>query len=260
MENTMNTKTNTSNPCSCGCTEAHVIARRKTFDGIAVQLWSDGAVTCGINTYVAMAPRSAHGRRNAVKAAWLMAGEVALYDHAELRGLVLAARKAVEQPTLQPETYLRAVMRGAKFVRSGAVIRHASACPCPECTEWRAAALKRPAAERLYRSIPLANGMIASVRIACLALLALGLGGACRATVAPAAPVETVGTLAAGPSVYSAPLKHDAPPELGGIADTGDDIPETGPSASDILRAEREKAGAVEGTDKGGGLVTGSVR
>lgn len=159
--------TTTANPCSCGCAEAHIIARRKTFEGIAVQIWSDGAVTCGINTYVAMAPRSAFGRARAVKAGWLIASMVEMYDHAELRGLVLAARKAFEQSGQQPEAYLRAVMRGVKFVRAGrgAVVRHASACPCPECSEWRAAALARPAAERLYKSIPLANGMIASVRI-----------------------------------------------------------------------------------------------
>jgi len=40
---------------------------------------------------------------------------------------------------------------------------------------------------------------------------------------APAPQVEAVGQLSAGPSVWSAPLKHDAPPEVGLVVDTGSD-------------------------------------
>jgi hypothetical protein len=37
--------TNTTTACSCGETAPHVIARRETADGIAIQIWHDGAVT-----------------------------------------------------------------------------------------------------------------------------------------------------------------------------------------------------------------------
>lgn len=243
--------TTTVNPCSCGCTEPHVIARRNTFDGIRVQLWSDGAVTCGINTYVAMAPRSAYARRKAVEAGWLVAGCVDMYDHAELRGLVGAARKAVVQSSLAPAAYLAAVLRGVKFqaLKKGAVIRHARDCGCAPCVARRAEVLARPEAERLYREMPLANGGSAFIRIA-LFLLACVSGIACAHGPATVEQPENVGQLAAGPSVYSAPMHHDAPPELVGVVDTGDDIPETGPSAADILRAENAKGGTVQGEEK----------
>jgi|SRR6185312_10449659 len=155
--------------CSCGCTETHVVARRKTFDNVSVQIWSDGAVTCGLNTYVAMAPRSAWGRGKAVEAAWLVADRVSLYDHSELRGLVLKARAAVAQTGHRPGDHLDATLRGVKFVRAGrhgAVVRHAPDCGCGTCAGRRAANLAMPRASRLYgEPITLANGFAFSPRI-----------------------------------------------------------------------------------------------
>lgn len=67
-------------PCSCGCTEAHVVMTRTTVDGVAVYLWSDGAT-------------SLDGPRLRLdQARWLM-GEMELYEVAELPALVAVARK-----------------------------------------------------------------------------------------------------------------------------------------------------------------------
>lgn len=153
--------------CSCGCAKDHVIARRKTADGITVQIWSDGAVTCGLNTYVIRGAKTARSIRLAVRAAWLVANEVEMFDHAELRRLCVTARKAVEQPSLQDRTYLRAVMAGVTFetIRRGAVIRHASRCACASCAARREAAANRPEAERIYRTRDLANGTTSFYRI-----------------------------------------------------------------------------------------------
>jgi len=71
----------------------------------------------------------------------------------------------------------------------------------------------------------------------------------CAHGPAPMPQVESVGELSSGPSVYSAPLKHDAPSQLVDVADTGDDVP-AGASSADILRDEAAKVGAVSATTK----------
>ena len=155
LHQAMNTTTQTG--CSCGCTEAHVVARRKTFDDITVQIWSDGAVTCGLNTYVIRGSRG-YKVRNALRAAWMVADVVSLYDHAELRRLCVSARQAAEQPSLQPRAYLDAVMAGVEVPgdpRKGAVIRHATDCTCARCIAHRAFNKARPESERCYRDGPL---------------------------------------------------------------------------------------------------------
>jgi hypothetical protein len=87
-----------------------VIARRTTYDGVPVQLWSDGTITAGperANHYVAK-----HVDRRVL---WLVAGDVALYDESELKKLVAGARKAldmhVREPWRVPEHELRRLMR-----------------------------------------------------------------------------------------------------------------------------------------------------
>lgn len=89
--------------------------------------------------------------------------------------------------------------------------------------------------------------------IFCLAAAAWGFSGC--AAHAPAPQVEAVGALAAGPSVWTAPLKHDAPPELGAVVETGD----VGPAATalDVLRGE---AAAVETAPKTDGVTVGDAR
>lgn len=94
-----------------------------------------------------------------------------------------------------------------------------------------------------------------------MAGLIIGLVG-CQASHPAPAP-ESVGALAAGPSVYSAPVHHDEPPALGGVAGTDDDEQSTngqGDTSLDVLRREAEKAGAVEVAPKTDGVTTGEAR
>ena len=172
MNTTTKTEAASLPPCTCGepaCGPgAHTIARRQTADGITVKLWSDGAVTAGINTYVIRGARSdGHKLRAAVAAGWLVIGEVELYDHAELRALCVASRRAISQRSLAPRDHLRAVMRGVTFksIKRGAVVRHASACACSACTAVRARTVAIPEDRRVYRSIALSNGLAINVRI-----------------------------------------------------------------------------------------------
>lgn len=91
-------------------------------------------------------------------------------------------------------------------------------------------------------------------------LLALALGSVgCAHGPAPAPEVESVGALAGGSSVYSAPLKHDAPPSLGFVAGSDDDVSSV---ATTVTRAgdagSDDAAPAVVVKDQG--LTLGTVR
>jgi len=83
--------------CSCGHAGTHAIARRTTADGISVKLWSDGAVTSGLNMEVIRGARSPRTTQYAVAGGWLAFGDVELYDHAEVAALVRAARWSAER-------------------------------------------------------------------------------------------------------------------------------------------------------------------
>lgn len=83
-------------------------------------------------------------------------------------------------------------------------------------------------------------------------VFALSMSVGCAARVATAPESETVGSLAQGPSVYSAPLKHDAPPEMGQIVETGDD------GASDKIVTETAETPEI--TKKSDGVSFGTVR
>lgn len=86
----------TAPTCTCGETATHEIARRQTADGATVVLWSDGAVTGRMGFKLPgvpmVRPTSAAPLRTALAAAWLLAGEVSLYDCAELPALYAACR------------------------------------------------------------------------------------------------------------------------------------------------------------------------
>jgi hypothetical protein len=75
-----------------------VIAQRKTFDGADVEFWSDGAITLG-NRRVA-APVVARGLPRDVQL--MIAGDVCLYDAAEVRRLIKAARRAQDAHARRP--------------------------------------------------------------------------------------------------------------------------------------------------------------
>ncbi len=67
-----------------------IMAQRETTDGTKVQFWTDGAVTMG-NPRQSM-PFVARGL--ARRLAWIVAGDVDLYDASEVKGLIKAVRKA----------------------------------------------------------------------------------------------------------------------------------------------------------------------
>jgi hypothetical protein len=122
--------------------EPHEIARRRTSDDTSVQIWSDGAVTYSMCRYFAVRGGTTdYSRRRAREAAELLAGEVELYELAELRKLATTARRAVQQRSLEPRAYLCQVMSGAKLqtIKKGAVVQHRRSCECPRCERERLA-------------------------------------------------------------------------------------------------------------------------
>lgn len=88
--------------CSCGNPADHIIARRATADGKHVYLWSDGSLTwaLGFSIRGSARPRNAAQRHRALKAGWLVLGEVCLYDANEVTRLVQAARWAADRDNL----------------------------------------------------------------------------------------------------------------------------------------------------------------
>lgn len=78
--------------CSCGCREPHEVARRRTFDGIDVLFWSDGAVTGRMGTYAVHAPRELETIVAALRANREAAGDVCVYSWSELPALVRSLR------------------------------------------------------------------------------------------------------------------------------------------------------------------------
>lgn len=83
--------------CSCGESAPHVIARRHTDDGVAVEFWHDGAITGRLGLKLpgvpVARPRTAAAVALARATAALVAGEVELCDVADLPRLVACARR-----------------------------------------------------------------------------------------------------------------------------------------------------------------------
>lgn len=86
----------TAGRCSCGNGAVHVVARRATFDGIGVELHSDGAVTgrlgSGIDGVPVARPRTATSRDLALRAGWLFVGECEVHNYTDLGALYEACR------------------------------------------------------------------------------------------------------------------------------------------------------------------------
>lgn len=74
---------------------AEIMATRRTCDGKRVDFWTDGAVTIG-HFHNIVARRVHHD------IAWIIAGEVCVYDLSELKGLIAAARKAHDKHVREP--------------------------------------------------------------------------------------------------------------------------------------------------------------
>lgn len=85
------------NSCTCGNDQPHIVARRRTADDVAVEIWHDGAITGRAgralpNVPIAR-PRTEAGRLVAVAAASLVAGEIELYEVTEVPRLVACAKR-----------------------------------------------------------------------------------------------------------------------------------------------------------------------
>lgn len=71
-----------------------IIARRSTFDGKHVCLWSDGTLTWGLGYVIkgSANPRNRAQSEQALAAGWLVLGDVEIYDADEVSTLIAAAR------------------------------------------------------------------------------------------------------------------------------------------------------------------------
>lgn len=83
--------------CSCGRGDEYFIATRRTADDREVYLWAGGALTQGLGYALpgvpVTRPRTAEAREVAVRAGWLVLGEVELWEISELPALYAAARR-----------------------------------------------------------------------------------------------------------------------------------------------------------------------
>lgn len=79
-----------------------ILARRKTFDGKAIMLWSDGSLTWALGSVIKGSPnaRTAAGIEEAVRAGWLVLGEVEVHDADDVSRLIGAARKVVHRASV----------------------------------------------------------------------------------------------------------------------------------------------------------------
>lgn len=80
--------------CSCLDPDPHVIARSRTFDGVMLELWSDGDITGRLGRYP---PGIGHTRnkelaQSVARAVW---GNLALYEWHEIADLVRHARRVL---------------------------------------------------------------------------------------------------------------------------------------------------------------------
>jgi hypothetical protein len=123
---------------------AEVMARRRTADGMIVELWSDSSVTTGaFGTIVVGATAAASDEtvRLNVLAGWLAINDACLYDAAEIRALVLAARKGVRQASVDPLAYMRRAMNGPAAIKPVWSVLETDRDGRPVVRVWRLPAL-----------------------------------------------------------------------------------------------------------------------
>ena len=102
--------------CTCGRATPHVIAHRRTFDGIIVQMWDDGAITGALGSGLAGVPIRRPTTPDAIalarRAGRLLLDECCLYATEELGDLYAAAERAARMDGL-PGT-MRRILRERK--------------------------------------------------------------------------------------------------------------------------------------------------
>jgi len=120
------------------------IASRRTTDGHIVRLWPDGALTWALGSYIkgSPQPRSPEQVKRALKAGWLVMGEVELYSDSEVPALIAAARWAADRDGL-PGT-LRARLHRAPSLRPHWVTLQSDRDGRPVLQVWRLPRLRWP--------------------------------------------------------------------------------------------------------------------
>lgn len=93
----MNTTTERAARKSRMFAHATVMARRRTFDGVLVQFWTDGAITVGHEMQNRIVARGLP-----IQMMFLIAGEICVYNADEIRALVKAARKVLDKHDREP--------------------------------------------------------------------------------------------------------------------------------------------------------------
>jgi hypothetical protein len=85
--------------CSCGCSEVHEVAWRRTADNKRVTFWSDGPVTgpFGFNLRGVGSAKSAWSTKRDLRAVWIVADLVGFLDFSEVGAAVKTARKLCEK-------------------------------------------------------------------------------------------------------------------------------------------------------------------
>lgn len=134
--------------CSCGCAEAHVVARRTTLDGVAVELWSDGPVTgrlgYAIDGVPMARPRTATGRSVALAAGWMLLGEVEILDAEELPAMYAACRWAAARGLVVGDARMRAADASRTVLRPVWTVLRADRDGRPTERVWRLPRLRWP--------------------------------------------------------------------------------------------------------------------
>lgn len=133
--------------CTCGTTDHHIIANRQTADGIGVALWSDGAVTgrlgAALQGVPVARPRTVEAITASRAAGWMFAGDVALYDAAEIGALYDACRWAVARGHHAAAMRRRVVEVARPTVRPLWTVQSADRDGNPTERTWRLPRIRR---------------------------------------------------------------------------------------------------------------------
>lgn len=125
--------------CSCGDPHPHVVAERRTFDGHGVEIWSDGAILTPFGQRVRgvpmRRPRTPESHRDALRAAWLFAGEVCITSDDDL-GAVYAACVEVAKRGGDPGDVRALLRKPAVALRPSWTVLHADSRGAPTQRVW----------------------------------------------------------------------------------------------------------------------------
>lgn len=125
-----------------------VIATRETAEGHSIKLWSDGSLTWTMNQYVAGSPRARTPKNVelALRAGWLVLGDVELYNDSEVPSLVEAARWAAESGLGPGEVRERAgkILSSAPVLHPTWTVLEADRDGFPTVRVWRLPRIRWP--------------------------------------------------------------------------------------------------------------------